>query len=315
MKTTTSLFVLGTVAILFVFFSGCYTQLSTTREEPPAGEGYGYGQPEDTVYSSTGDTTQGYAYDNNNGYYNNGYDDEYSHPSVGFSYYYPSYYWPSYGFALAYSDPWAWASFGWSYPWYCGTPYLSYPWYGYYPHGYYYGYHQYGYAYGGRGTNFTGRAFGSTRSSSGGRQVGDTRTGVYTPTSSGSGYDLPRAARVANPLAGPPATSRSTNVNKGRATGVQRTPTSPRSNVARVPNTSRYPVRRYYRLPSGPTYRAPATVNGRSSDHSRPAQTFSPAPQRNAAPHVSGGTPSGGRSGGGGGRSGGGGGGGRGGRR
>ena len=168
-------------AFIFIF-SGCYTQIATTRDDDNVG------------YSSSGQQNDStYAGNEDNG---NTYDDEedwHHHTNVGFSYYYPSYstYWPSSYFSAAYSDPWAFGLTVGCYPWCYSSPFgyygSYYPYYGgsYYPYyaNYYpyYNHGNYSSSYGYRKQSV--RTMGSTRGGAGVRQDASGRE--YTPSGGG----------------------------------------------------------------------------------------------------------------------------------
>ena len=283
MKRNLSFLLIPLLGGLFVLLSGCYTQLKTVREEPADNRDYNSSQMSgDTAYTANGDAGQGYSSD---------YDDGGYHSYVGFNYYYPSY-----GYGFTYGNPWV-SDFYWGYnyyPWYCGTPYVADPAYGYFPHAYYYGSHHYGYAYGGRG-RFDGTRTPALNRVAGASQVGTSRGASVIENR----YDLPRAARVATPLAGPSAPRTNTSGTNGRSAN------NVRSGSPRVSSNRNAPLR-YSQPPNvspRPTSPNPGRSSsaGRSSDHSR--VNNSPPAQHNIAPRV---PSSGGGNRGGGGNSGGG---------
>ena len=199
------------VGVFLMLLPGCYTQLSTTRDDD---------REDDRAYSSrelndedtSGVENQDDAYDN--GYrYDNYYDESWHHRGqIGFSYYYPTY-WPSTYFAAAYSDPW-YFGLGCD-PYYFGSPYYYYPraayyspWYSYYNPYYYYGYGGY-YGYGSNRYSAykpSIRTFGSERTGSGGRPVtGGRDIAPADRSSAGTGDgNLPIGADVRGCAAQPP---------------------------------------------------------------------------------------------------------------
>jgi len=233
-RRTEILAILAGATLAALLFAGCYTRVATMRDERDADrDQYSYqGSTNDTGYA--GADSGDYASGEQSPYYD---DDSwnYSHPRVGFSYYYPSYYWPSYAFSAAYGDPWYFDSY-WAYdPWWCGTPYVAYPVYrpyhfygfGYYPYGYGYGY---GYGHGGRPIRTVTRNFGSTRAGNGRASTVNTRSPAPTVDRSGlqpnaSGLEA-ASRRPAAPSAGSVRPSPSQTGNSGRS-------------PARVNNTNR----------------------------------------------------------------------------
>ena len=168
----------GIMGLFLMMFSGCYTQLGTTRDEQISqGDDNSTAQSEQnrSTYSREsspyGSQQSNYVDDDN--YY-----DSYPRYHVGFSYYYPSSYWPSYAFTVAYNNPWRYDSYSSYDPWLCGTPYVTYPWYGNSPYSYYssgysgyystplYAYYHYGYSYVAVPVRRTSRNFGTTRDGS-----------------------------------------------------------------------------------------------------------------------------------------------------
>ena len=206
---------------LFLFtFSGCYTQLSTLRDEKEGDEEY--------------TTTE---QQNDNEYTNENYGEEYRdrsvccddsyRPQVGFSYYYPSTYWPSMAFAAAYANPWSY-DYYWAYdPWnYYYSPYTWNSWYSPY---YYYPQSYYGYQYGYSGAIVNGR-----------RDIGEMRGRERNQDIIGNGfngttigtrdYDMPTGASLGKtPDAAPPPNRKSSAVNQG-----SRQSSNQRSSVSRA---------------------------------------------------------------------------------
>lgn len=311
----------GLIGLLMIVVSGCYTQLGMTRGERHDDREYtAIQQDEDTSYVANEDQDE---YRNQSEYYNSDYD-EYGQsyrPRVGFSYYYPSSYWPSTAFSVAYANPWAYDCYSAYDPWICGTPYVTYPYYGYgyFPSAYYYPpyYYHYNYSYLVKPVRHERRDFGQTRGSAG-RGAVETRGDV--PTSVGTGYDLPRGARVSSPMSGP-SSLRSVPVVKdnSRRTGSSRGAYVPRSDgrsgsrsnnngvrgTSSRGGNSRGDVRREqtaprYRTPEAPaippTYRAPSNDNGSSrgeqshgtrdagSPRSSSPSSYTPPPQHNSSP-------------------------------
>ena len=184
-----------TLGTFFFALSGCYTQLSTTRDEQEEDEEYATQRDNnDSSYTEDYDR-DGYDYPGRSGYYDNyGYGSGYTNARIGFSYYYPSYYWPSSLFSAAYADPWFYDCYSYYDPWRCGTYSMRYPYYGYgyyssynyYP--YYYRYPYY-YSYNARPVKHGSREFGSTRGSSGGR--GTINAGSDNYGTGRTGFDLP----------------------------------------------------------------------------------------------------------------------------
>src|ERR1041385_277777 len=182
LKLTTSI-IFGIMGLFVLAFSGCYTQLGSTKDEQINGrEEYGSSNSTENAEDTSYVNQQSDYYDNYNTYGSN------PRYRVGFSYYYPSSYWPSYAFSAAYADPWFYDNY-WAYdPWWCGTPYVTYPMNGYSPYGYgYYGsnyylpsaYYHYGSGYAVVPVKRATRDIGSTRGS-GGRGA-TTNTDIANP--------------------------------------------------------------------------------------------------------------------------------------
>lgn len=269
MKARTALLMLaGALGLLLLLFGGCYTELSTVRNDNGGDEEYANQQyQDDTSYVSQ---NQGDYNRDQNEYYDNN-DSWNCRPNVGYSYYYPAYFWPSFAFSAAYYDPWFYDSYwGGYYPGYYPGSYYGYPYYyGYAPY-YHYPYYasNYGYAVYHRG----GRTFGSTRGSVG-RGYGDTR--MNQPSNGGGGFTLPTAGRIDRSSGGTAGGRTPAVTNTGRrAPGNQRAYT-PRSN--RAPNLDRGTVNRgggtrgeVRRYQSPPQY--------------HPRGTYAPSPGRSTAP-------------------------------
>ena len=183
---------LAVLAVAGLMFSGCYTQLDSSKNET---------RDEDQGYSSS-------QQDESNNYRDRDmYDDDYGRTHVGFSYYYPSYGFPSYSFNAAYNDPYyGYGNYGGyyggyynSYNPYYGSGYGYYNPYNYYSYYYPSYYNRYGYTYG-TPVMHRVRDFGSTRGGApergtinGGAGYSPQPTGGYSGTGgalpTGSGYN------------------------------------------------------------------------------------------------------------------------------
>ncbi|MBI1806393.1 MAG: hypothetical protein HYR76_05010 [Ignavibacteria bacterium] len=307
------------MGILIILLSGCYTQLSTVKEDREDEEQYApSGDRGDSSYTRNEDEEGEYRNRSDYGY------DDYSwqyRPRIGFSYYYQPW-WPSYAFSVAYASPWCYDNF-WAYdPWYCGTPYIRYPFYGYSPAYYYPAYYypsfysHYGYprAYSSlrRGT----RDFGSTRGSGGGR---GTPAGYDLPNTDRGNYNLPTGASLGRGANGASPNRNSPSVkDNSRQLGSQRTYVPRNDGRARVrmnetvrgsgsrggdargsrrgdasPQVSR--PQESSGASSAPVYRPPGRSTGGSHEHNRGnrdtgstrsgGSTYSPPPA--PAPHSS----------------------------
>ncbi|MBI1805226.1 MAG: hypothetical protein HY033_08270 [Ignavibacteriae bacterium] len=239
--------ILSVVALFLLGFSGCYTQLGTTREEGQ--DQYGSAQPDnDSSSYGEGYNSGEYRDRGSSGYFDDEWDGWHRRARLGFSYYTPSYYWPSYAFNAAYSDPWLYDCY-WSYdPWICGTSYYGssyygYPSYGYSPYYYspFYSYYPPVYY---RHANASpvhrgSRDFGSTRGGESTRGGTDVRAGggYYEPDR--GGYNLPGVSRIdRNTPGGVSNTNTSNPRGNSREIGSQRS-SSPRSNER--PSSGRSP--------------------------------------------------------------------------
>jgi len=324
MKIRLSHYLFGGALLLVIVLSGCYTQMGTVRND--RGEN-------DENYSSPqqSDNDSSYAEDDQN-YYDNGYYNDWDHPRVGFSYYYPNHYgWPSYEFSAAYGNPWYYDAFWWgSDPWMYGNPYYygsPFLYGGYYPPYYYSPYYSYGYGNGyGRSFRNTHRAFGSTRGSAnrginnpnggqGGYAPGINNTGV----SGGGGYNgtLPTAGkfdRSGNRSAQPSGTVNSPTRQQGndrssspRVNGSDSRGTGTRGRDSRDARPQFHAPGANGSHPVAPKYRAPRTITGNHGDtgaarggnapsYRAPARS-APAPSHNAPAPSRGNSGSGGRGG------------------
>ena len=199
MKTTLRNWALsGATGLMLLLLPGCYTQMATRDEDERNEGGYtGQGQYQDSTYSQNNREDYDDYYGANN----------WHHPYVGFSYYYPSCYWPSYAFSAAYCDPF-WG-FGFSYGY--GPGFYAPPIYSYYsPYYYPYGYYPYGYgkSYALVPVHRGSRSFGSTRGVTGGRgSTIDTHTDVAPPNTGRAneargGYNLPTGAALGGSATG-----------------------------------------------------------------------------------------------------------------
>ena len=285
MKSKLTVWITGVaVGMLALMMSGCYTQLSSTRDE----EGEGYANPSynnDSSYTEEHGRND-YGYNGGSGYYDDGCDGC-SHARLGFSYYYPSTYWPSYAFTAAYNDPWYYGSYWSSSPFICGTPYVTYSPWGYYPAYvspyYYYSPTYYRYGYVGNPSRRGSRVFGTTRGSTSGRPAtGDTR--FTAPNLDRGGYNLPSGARLSTGSSGSGSTvgTAQGQKNNTRQVGTQRG-TTPRNNSG----VSTQPSRRVRgwgsRGGTTPREGVRGSTQPQVQPHGAPAQSTSPAshPSRN----------------------------------
>lgn len=110
---------------LMILFSGCYTQLSTTRDEREESYSHRQKNDDDSTYADNNDDAdrdgQSYTYNNDDWTYGQ---------RVGFSYYYPSYstFWPSSYFRTTYTN--LLSPGGYGYAWYYDPHYCD-PWWSY----------------------------------------------------------------------------------------------------------------------------------------------------------------------------------------
>jgi hypothetical protein len=329
MKTRLILSVVAGVFAAILLFSGCYTQMGTVTNDRGE-EQYGSQQSyNDTTYAGGGND---YNYRDEQDYYNNGYYDDWNHPRVGFSYYYPSYGWPSYQFSVAYGNPWYYDAFWWGYdpymysnPFYYGSPFLYGG--GYYSPYYHSPYYSY---YGGNSSSlrYGRRTVGATRGDGGrGANGGGAMGGGYSPTinngtvggGGGSTGNLPTAGRIdrsgsrsaqpsgtgtarqpGNDRIATPRTNGSTGTrNNGR--GIDSRDTRPQFHAPETPHA--YPAAPAYRPPRTGGNREAAPSRGGSSappSYAPPAHGSSQAPAHAAPAPRSGGNSGGSRDSGGG---------------
>jgi hypothetical protein len=273
---------------LSILFSGCYTQLSTTRDER---DEYSYRQKnnDDTTYTDNNrdaDQSRDYTYNDND-------DWNYGH-RLGFSYYYPSYstYWPSSYFRSSYSNLFSPGGYGyaWYYdPYYC-DPWWSYtnlaydPYYyspAYYNNPYYY-YGSYSSGYSSNVYKPKVREFGANRGNeTTGRPVPGTN-GYTTPTigrgTSGVGdATLPTGMSIGGGSArgGVPAAVNTTP----RTSGNQKVSTGVRGSNARPSRGARS-----YGSPAhgGSPRDAQPTYHGGEGEATQPPPAHSTAPSKNS---------------------------------
>ncbi len=230
---------------VFVFMTGCYTQVGTTRDEYTPRD-----DNQDRYASETNDTTNN---DYDQGYADDRYDDDWA-PGYryGFEYYYPTL-----GFSFSTYDPW-WRYGGWYYydPFWCGTyyPALYAGWHYWWPPAFYsypyYGGHFYG--YGGRGGHGIARTIGNTRG--GGVVRGGRGPTSVSSTGTGGVGNLPTGLRA--------------------STGTRTTPSgnTPRVSTGRRPTGSGSGVGR-----SGAGVRGGTSRGGsRGGAHSTQPRTYTP---------------------------------------
>jgi hypothetical protein len=275
--------------VLLLSFSGCYTQLGTTRD----------GNDEEE-YDTVTQNEEPAAIDENNEYTNESCNEDYYRPRVGFSYYYPPAYSPSTLFTIAYSDPWFY-DYNWmAYDrWYYTSPYSWYysSWYSpYYYQPYYYGYYNYN---GGSSVYGSKRNDGTMLGNDNARRARDNQYEVGGAAR--TNFDLPTGAGLNRTTSGVSGANRNTNTTttstrRDAATnvGAQReSRTTERSfdqpvraprqerqvrtdNRRRDTRSQRKPVETY--KPQSPTNNTPPRENR------TPSYTPPPAPRNNPPP-------------------------------
>lgn len=276
--------------VLLLSFSGCYTQLGTTRD----------GNDEEEYDTVTQNEEPAAAIDENNEYTNESCNEDYYRPRVGFSYYYPPAYSPSTLFTIAYSDPWFY-DYNWmAYDrWYYTSPYSWYysSWYSpYYYQPYYYGYYNYN---GGSSIYGSKRNDGTMLGNDNARRARDNQYEVGGAAR--TNFDLPTGAGLNRTTSGVSGANRNTNTTttstrRDAATnvGAQReSRTTERSfdqpvraprqerqvrtdNRRRDTRSQRKPVETY--KPQSPTNNTPPRENR------TPSYTPPPAPRNNPPP-------------------------------
>ena len=249
-------------------FSGCYTQLSSTRDE----EENGYN--DNRSYAAQESTDSSY---NDNGSY---YDDDYRRSCLG--YYYSVPVWQTSWYvspAWSYWDAW-WLSAGWIYPaYYYGGyhPYYGGNWHG---HGGYYG-HNYSQPHGIRSGGYTHANYNGRNEFDFGRSSFNTNTG--------GSLGVPNAGRVSasttrsGSISTGTRTATSPSIYRGSSAGRSSNKYNPSVQQPQHRNQSSNGTRtqRGARGASGRSFNAPST---RSSSTQRATPSYSPAPSTRVAP-------------------------------
>lgn len=276
---------IASTGVLMILLAGCYTQLSTTRDDDRNDhDSYSSRERDESDSSAVESNDEGYN-DGSDYRYDNSYNDGWHHHSrIGFSYYYPSY-WPSTYFAAAYADPWYFGlgcdPFWFSSPYYYPMGGYYSPWYGYYQPFPYYGYHGFAsYPYSVYKSRI--RTFGADRTGSRGRAVSGGRDLMLPDrSSSGSGYgNLPTGMDLHGGSAQP--VRKSTGVNAAPRTGGNARVASPRRNADR--NNARVD-RSGGRMGSRGSITRGASPRDTQPVYHPPERTSSTPPTSNVPPH------------------------------
>jgi len=229
----------GSLILLALLLSGCYTQLATTEGEEDYARETAYA--DDAPYVADSTAARGYT--------------EYRE-RVYFDYYYPSF-----AFSVGYYSPWAWGVNWWYTPYW--TPYYyGYGWYApiAYPGWYYpsYGYPYYPYATPYASAPYATRTHGNTRTAVYGRSAGTTRDVSGAGYAGGSMIDNMGRAAVRSGGGGSA---------RGLSSGV-RTPSVPnRLSPTTIPRTSS----------GGRSPGSVRASDSRSSEKYRPGRSTTPS--------------------------------------